>query len=96
MANITFAKQLTSYQGLQRIKAIGHPAAEGFEQHYNHENGKYAGYVATVNNFGISYRAFPSKLNTGQLFDSLETALGYLADNENNLHSDNYLLDTGK
>lgn len=80
MANI-FAKQITRYKELQRTKAIGHPAREGFEQHYNRENGKYAGYVATVDNFGISYRAFPSSISTGRLFTDLGAALDYLTEN---------------
>ena len=73
-----FAKQLRIYNSLRRFKAIGHPAQSGFEQYYNSEDGKYAGYITIVDNFGIGYRAYPSKLNTGRLFDSLESALNYL------------------
>lgn len=76
-----FAQQTTKHGNLSRTKAIGHPATEGFEQHYNRDNGSYAGYVVTVNNFGISYRAFPSKIQTGRLFDKLEPALDYLIEN---------------
>lgn len=81
MSSRVFAQQTTAHGTLKRIKAIGHPAAEGFEQHYNRDDGSYAGYVATVNNFGVSYRAFPSKLQTGRLFDKLEPALDYLTEN---------------
>jgi hypothetical protein len=75
---MSFAKQITSYKQLRRIKAIGHPASEGFEQHYDWETGLYAGYVITVNNFGIGYRSFPASLRTGRLFNTLNDALDYL------------------
>jgi hypothetical protein len=77
MANV-FAKQLTTYGQLRRIKVIGHPAREGFEQYFDRDSGLYAGRVETVNNFGISYRAYPSTLQTGRIFDTLEEALDYL------------------
>jgi hypothetical protein len=73
-----FAEQITNRGELVRIKAIGHPTSEGFEQHYDRSSGLYAGYVSTVNNWGLGYRAFPSTLATGRLFDTLAEALDYL------------------
>jgi hypothetical protein len=73
-----YAKQLARYRDLVRIKRIGHPACEGFEQHYDRSSGLYAGRVETVDNFGIGYRAYPSTLATGRLCNTLEEALDYL------------------
>ena len=75
---MVFAQQITKRGDLVRIKAIGHPASEGFDQHYDHLNGQYAGHVETVNNWGIAYRSYPSTLATGRLFDNLSDALDYL------------------
>lgn len=76
-----FAQQTTKHGNLSRIRVIGHPAREGFEQHFNRDDGTYAGYVTTVNNWGLSYRAYPSKIQTGRLFDKFESALDYLIGN---------------
>lgn len=73
-----FANQIANYKELKRIKTIGHPAREGFEQHYDRLSGLYAGWVESVNNWGLAYRAYPSTLATGRLFNTLEEALDYL------------------
>ena len=78
---MAFSQQITKRNDLVRIKAIGHPAREGFEQHYDRLSGLYAGRVETVNDWGLAYRAYPSTLAIGRLFDNLSDALDYLVTN---------------
>jgi hypothetical protein len=73
-----FAQQIREQGIARRFKAIGHTASEGFSQHYNDCHGHYLGYVETVNNWGLGYRAYPAKLETGRLFDSASDAVDYL------------------
>lgn len=78
-----FAEQIVRHGIARRFKKVGHPASEGFEQHYNDCHGHYLGRVETVNNFGLSYRAYPTKLETGRIFDGpdgMNHAVDYLID----------------